>query len=89
MTFAYDPKSLFDKIDAAKLKNGRSLSAAGKFLAGNEFGAAGVVVYSGLTGDAQKDLTLTQARAAVIRAYLVANYGFEDSQLKMLAWARR
>ena len=88
-TFAYDPKSLFDKIDAAKLKNGCSLGAAGKFPAGNEFGAAGVVVYSGLTGDAQKDLTLTQARPAVIRAYLVANYGFDDPRLKMLAWTRR
>src|SRR5580704_9150690 len=53
-TFNYDPKSLFDKIDTAKLKNEGSLAAAGKFLAGNEFGIAVVVVYSGMTGDAQK-----------------------------------
>jgi phospholipid/cholesterol/gamma-HCH transport system substrate-binding protein len=83
-TFTYDPKSLFDKIDTAKLKNEGSLSAAGKFLAGNEFGVAVVVVRTGMTGDAQQDLVLTQARAAVIRAYLVGNFGFDDTQLKTL-----
>jgi phospholipid/cholesterol/gamma-HCH transport system substrate-binding protein len=88
-TFSYDPKTLFDKIDTAKLKNEKSLAAAGKFLAGNEFGVAVVVVYSGLTGDAQKDLVLTQARAAVIRAYLVANFGFDDTQLKILGMGKK
>jgi hypothetical protein len=48
-----------------------------------------VVVYSGLTGDAQKDLVLTQARAAVIRAYLVANFGFDDTQLKILGMGKK
>jgi phospholipid/cholesterol/gamma-HCH transport system substrate-binding protein len=88
-TFNYDPKSLFDKIDTAKLKNEGSLAAAGKFLAGNEFGVAVVVVYSGMTGDAQKDLVLTQARAAVIRAYLVSNFGFDDTQLKILGLGKK
>jgi phospholipid/cholesterol/gamma-HCH transport system substrate-binding protein len=88
-TFAYDPKSLFEKIDTAKLKNEGSLSAAGKYLAGNEFGVAVVVVYTGLTGDTEKDLVLTQARAAVIRAYLVGNYGFDDSQLKILGMGKK
>jgi phospholipid/cholesterol/gamma-HCH transport system substrate-binding protein len=88
-TFTYDPKSLFDKIDTAKLKNEKSLADAGKFLAGNEFGVAVIVVYAGLTGDAQKDLALTQARAAVIRAYLVANFGFDDTQLKILGMGKK
>src|ERR1700678_3492983 len=88
-TFSYDPKSLFDKVDTAKLKNEGSLGAAGKFLAGNEFGVAVVVVYSGMTGDAQKDLVLTQARAAVIRAYLVGNFGFDDTQLKTLGMGKK
>ncbi len=83
-TFTYDPKSLFDKIDTAKLKNEGSLGAAGKYLAGNEFGVAVVVVRTGMTGDAEQDLVLTQARAAVIRAYLVGNFGFDDTQLKTL-----
>jgi phospholipid/cholesterol/gamma-HCH transport system substrate-binding protein len=88
-TFTYDPKSLFEKIDTAKLKHEGSLSAAGKFLAGNEFGVAVVVVSTGLTGDTEKDLVLTQARAAVIRAYLVGNYGFDDSQLKVRGMGKK
>jgi phospholipid/cholesterol/gamma-HCH transport system substrate-binding protein len=82
--FTYEPKTLFDKIDTAQLKNHNSLRAAGQFLAANEFGIAVVVVYTGATGDAQKDLVLTQARAAVIRTYLVGNFGFDDTQLKTL-----
>jgi phospholipid/cholesterol/gamma-HCH transport system substrate-binding protein len=88
-TFTYDPKGLFDQIDTAKLKNPQSLSDAGKFLAANEFGVAVVVVYTGMTGDTQKDLVLTQARAAVIRAYLVGNFGFDDSQLKTLGMGKK
>ena len=37
-----------------------------------------------MEGDTQKDLVLTQARAMVIREYLVENFGFDDSQLKTL-----
>jgi phospholipid/cholesterol/gamma-HCH transport system substrate-binding protein len=88
-TFRYEPKSLFDQIDTAKLKNQDSLGAAGKFLAANEFGIAVVVVDSGMTGDAQKDLVLTQARAAVVRAYLVGNFGFDDTQLKTFGMGKK
>lgn len=88
-TFTYDPKNLFDKIDTAELKNQGSLGTAGKFLAGNEFGIAVVVVYTGATGDAQKDLVLTQARAAVVRTYLVDNFGFDDTQLKTLGLGKK
>ncbi len=88
-TFAYEPKNLFEKIDTAALKNQGSLGTAGKFLAGNEFGVAVVVVYTGATGDAQKDLVLTQARAAVVRAYLVGNFGFDDTQLKTMGMGKK
>jgi phospholipid/cholesterol/gamma-HCH transport system substrate-binding protein len=88
-TFTYEPKGLFDQIDTAKLKNQESLNVAGKFLAANEFGVAVIVVYSGMTGDAQKDLVLTQARAAVVRAYLVGNFGFDDTQLKTLGMGKK
>ncbi|HEY4710501.1 MAG TPA: MlaD family protein [Candidatus Acidoferrales bacterium] len=88
-TFTYEPKGLFDQIDTAKLKNQNSLNEAGKFLAGNEFGVAVIVVYTGMTGDAQKDLVLTQARAAVVRAYLVGNFGFDDTQLKTLGMGKK
>jgi phospholipid/cholesterol/gamma-HCH transport system substrate-binding protein len=88
-TFTYDPKRLFDKIDTAKLKNQNSLRDAGQFLAANEFGIAVVVVYTGMTGEAQKDLVLTQARAAIIRGYLIDNFGFDDSQLKTLGGGKK
>jgi phospholipid/cholesterol/gamma-HCH transport system substrate-binding protein len=88
-TFTYEPKRLFDKIDTAKLKNEGSLGTAGKFLAQNGFGVAVVVVYAGATGDAQKDLVLTQARAAVVREYLVGNFGFDDTQLKTLGMGKK
>ncbi|MGA3293521.1 MAG: MlaD family protein [Candidatus Acidiferrales bacterium] len=88
-TFTYEPKRLFDKIDTAKLKNQDSLDGAGQFLAANEFGIAVVVVHSGMIGDAQKDLVLTQARAAVVRAYLVGNFGFDDTQLKTLGIGKK
>jgi phospholipid/cholesterol/gamma-HCH transport system substrate-binding protein len=88
-TFTYAPKSLFDKIDTAELKNQGSLSAAGMYLAGNEFGIAVVVVNTGMSGDTQKDLILTQARCAVLRAYLVGNFGFDDTQLKTLGMGKK
>jgi phospholipid/cholesterol/gamma-HCH transport system substrate-binding protein len=88
-TFTFEPKSLFDQIDTAKLKSPQSLGAAGQFLAANEFGMAVVVVSTGMTGDAQKDLVLSQARAAVIRAYLVGNFGFDDTQLKTLGMGKK
>jgi phospholipid/cholesterol/gamma-HCH transport system substrate-binding protein len=87
--FTYEPRRLFDKIDTAKLKNQNSLRAAGEFLAGNEFGVAVVAVYTGMTGEAQKDLVLTQARAGVIRGYLVDNFGFDDTQLKTLGGGKK
>jgi phospholipid/cholesterol/gamma-HCH transport system substrate-binding protein len=87
-TFTYDPRRLFDKIDTAEMRNQGSLVAAGQFLATNDYGVAVVVVYTGTTGDTQKDLVLTQARAAVVRAYLVGNFGFDDTQLKTLGMGK-
>src|SRR6202163_2980032 len=84
-TFTYEPQQLFDKVDTAKPKNQKSLRAAGQFLADTEFGVAVVVVSIGMTGDAQKNLVLTQARAMVVRDYLVGNFSFDDAQLKTLA----
>ena len=83
-TFTFDSKLLFDKVDTAQPKNQKSLRAAGQFLADTEFGVAVVAVSTGVTGDTQKDLVLTQARAMVVRDYLVGNFSFDDSQLKTL-----
>jgi len=48
-----------------------------------------VVVSTGMDGDTQKDLVLTEARAMVIREYLVENFGFDDSQLKTLGMGKQ
>jgi hypothetical protein len=88
-TFTYTGKKLFDGRDSAKLKDQKSLNDGGKFLAENQFGFAVVVASTGKEGDAQKDLTLTKARAMVVREYLVENFGFDDSQLKTLGLGKQ
>jgi phospholipid/cholesterol/gamma-HCH transport system substrate-binding protein len=87
--FTYSAKQLFDKQDSAKLKNQKSLNAGGEFLANNQFGFAVVVASTGMEGDTQKDLVLTDARAMVVREYLVENFGFDDSQLKTLGMGKQ
>jgi phospholipid/cholesterol/gamma-HCH transport system substrate-binding protein len=87
--FAYSAKQLFDKQDSARLKNQKSLNASGEFLANNQFGFAVVVASSGMEGDTQKDLVLTEARAMVVREYLVENFGFDDRQLKTLGMGKQ
>ena len=43
-TFTFEAKQLFDKVDTAKLKNQKSLDAAGDFLTDTDFGVAVVAV---------------------------------------------
>jgi phospholipid/cholesterol/gamma-HCH transport system substrate-binding protein len=87
--FTYTAKQLFDSRDSAKLKDQKSLKDAGDFLAQNPYGVAVVVVSTGMEGDTQKDLVLTEARAMVIREYLVENFGFDDSQLMTLGLGKQ
>ncbi len=88
-TFTYESQQLFEKIDTAKPKNQKSLRPAGQFLTDNEFGVAVIVVSTSMAGDTDKDLVLTQARATVIRDYLVNNFGFDDSQLKTIGAGKK
>jgi phospholipid/cholesterol/gamma-HCH transport system substrate-binding protein len=87
--FTYSGKQLFDKQDSAKLKNQKSLNAGGEFLANNQFAFAVIAVSAGMEGDTQKDLVLTQARAMVVREYLVEHFGFDDSQLRTLGMGKQ
>jgi phospholipid/cholesterol/gamma-HCH transport system substrate-binding protein len=80
--FIFQAKDLFDKQDSAKLKGQKALNAAGEYLAGNDFGVAVIQVSTGKTGNAATDLTLAQARAMVVRDYIVQHYGFDDTKLK-------
>ena len=88
-TFTYTARELFDARDSAKLKHQKTLNDGGKFLAANQFGFAVVVASTGKEGDTQKDLSLTEARAMVVREYLVGNFGFDDSQLKTLGMGKQ
>jgi hypothetical protein len=67
----------------------KTLKAAGDFLAQTQFGLAVIEVSTGMDGDTQKDLVLTEARAMVIREYLVENFGFDDGQLKTLGMGKQ
>ncbi len=87
--FTFTAAQLFDSQESAKLKNQKSLDAAGAFLAQNQFGLAVIVASTGMEGDTQKDIVLTEARAMVIREYLVENFGFNDSQLKTLGTGKQ
>jgi hypothetical protein len=71
------------------MKDQKALKDAGNFLAQTPFGVAVVVVSTGMDGDTQKDLLLTEARAMVIREYLVENFGFDDNQLKTLGMGKQ
>jgi phospholipid/cholesterol/gamma-HCH transport system substrate-binding protein len=88
-TFTFSARQLFEGRDSAKMKNQKALKAAGDFLAQTQFGVAVVVVSTGMDGDSQKDLVLTEARAMVIREYLVENFGFDDGQLKTLGLGKQ
>ena len=81
--FVYDAKSMFDKVDNAKLKNERKLDEAGQFLEQKEFNLA-VVTASEEMGDTTKDRVLTQARAKVVRDYLVQKFKFDDTRVKII-----
>jgi phospholipid/cholesterol/gamma-HCH transport system substrate-binding protein len=88
-TFSFPAKQLFDGREAAKLKNQKALNEVGNYLAKNKYGFAVVVASTGMEGDTQKDLVLTQARAMVVREYLVENFGFDDSQLRTLGMGKQ
>ncbi len=83
--FNFTVKQLFDARDSAKLKDQKQLNAGGAFLAQSQFGFAVIVVSAGAEGDTPTELVLSQARAMVVRDYLVENFGFDDSQLKTLS----
>ena len=83
-TFPFDGQKLFDKADAAKLKDTRMLKEAGTFLQSSPFGLAVVVGYADMKGDAQTEKVLTEARAMVVRDFLVKNFKMDDTRVRTL-----
>jgi outer membrane protein OmpA-like peptidoglycan-associated protein len=88
-TFTYDARRLFADADTAKLKKAQALSDAGRFLEGNPFGAAVVSVSGGMTGNADEVKLLTQARAMVVRDYLVKTFKMDDTRVKTMGLGKR
>jgi len=80
--FIFNAKDIFSKPDTAKLKKEKSLNQVGQFLEQNPFGLAVVTAYAGLAGDQEDNLVLTQARAMVVREFLVENFKIDDTKVK-------
>src|SRR5437867_8308987 len=82
--FTYEAKKIFDKPDTAKLKNEKALNETGDFLQSNRFGVAVIAAYTDMKGDSQTNHLLTEARAMVVRDYLVKNFKLEDTKIKTI-----
>ena len=82
-TFEFSSKQLFAKPDAAKLKNQKDLNQVGAFLEQNKFGQVVVRASTGMKGDAEKNLTLSQAQAMVVRDFVAQHFKVDDKRLKI------
>jgi phospholipid/cholesterol/gamma-HCH transport system substrate-binding protein len=80
--FSFKTGDLFDPADSAKLKDRKRLNEVGAQLERQPFGLAVVQVFSGLKGDRQDNLVLTQAQAMVVRSYLAERFELDDTRLK-------
>jgi len=81
--FDIDSAKLFTAPDSAKLKDKKVLNDAGQYLQDNHFGLA--VIASRVTkGDSSKDRILTEARANVVRDYMVQNFKLNDTRVKTI-----
>ncbi len=83
-TFTYDAKQVFEKPDAAKLKNQKTLNAAADYLQSQKFGLVVITAAADMKGDSEKDRTTTQAQAMVVRNYLVQNFKLDDTHMKTM-----
>jgi phospholipid/cholesterol/gamma-HCH transport system substrate-binding protein len=81
--FVFD-EELFDKPATAKLKKEKQLHEAGQYLEQHPFSLVVIAASTDMKGDSEKDQTLTQARAAVTRNYLVHNYKIDDKKVKTI-----
>jgi phospholipid/cholesterol/gamma-HCH transport system substrate-binding protein len=83
-TFSYDAKQIFDKPDAAKLKDQKALKEVGAYLQARKFGQVVITAAADMKGDSEKDRVTTQAQAMVVRNYLVQNFRLDDTRIKTM-----
>ena len=60
------------------------MNQAGEFLEQNPFGLAVVASRTDMKGDTEKNRVLTEARAMVVRDYLVQNFKLDDTRIKTI-----
>jgi phospholipid/cholesterol/gamma-HCH transport system substrate-binding protein len=82
--FTFDGKALFAKPDTAKLGNEKLLNQAGSFLENNPFGLAVIAANTRSKGAKEDNLKLSEARAAVVRQYLVQKFKVDDARIKTI-----
>jgi phospholipid/cholesterol/gamma-HCH transport system substrate-binding protein len=82
--FSWLAGKLFEKPDSAKIKHGKMLDEAGQYLQQNPFGLAVVAGYADMKGGTGQDRELTEARAAVVRDYLVQHFKLDDTRIKTI-----
>lgn len=80
--FVITNKDLFDKPDNAKLDKEKLLTEVGKYLEGNPYGLVVIVARTGALGTKEENLTVSQARAAVVRQYLAETFKIDDSRIR-------
>lgn len=83
-TFSFEDKQVFDKPDAAKLKNEKTLNPVGDFLQNQKYGLVVVQAVADMKGDSDKARVTTQAQAMVVRNYLVQNFRLDDTRIKTM-----
>jgi len=83
-TFSYDGKQLFAKADTARLNDEKVLKEAGKYLEETKFGLVVIAAYAGMKGDSDQERKLTEARAFVVRQYLVKTFKVDDTRMKTI-----
>jgi phospholipid/cholesterol/gamma-HCH transport system substrate-binding protein len=82
--FEYLGKKLFDKPDGAKIKSGKMLDDAGHFLESSGSNPVIIAASADGKGDSDKQRKLTEARAGVVREYLVQHFKVHDQAIKTI-----
>ena len=85
--FSWNGPKIFEKDDTAKLKDPKPLNEAGVFLQANPFGLAVVAAYAD-KGDSEQEKILTEARAMVVRDYLVKNFKMDDIRVRTIGMGK-
>lgn len=82
--FEIGANDLFDKPDTAKLKNEKLLNRLGTVLERTPYDLIVVAAYSGVRGETEDNLLLTQARAMVVRQHLAEHFKIDDQRMKTI-----